>query len=651
MSVYSLDIKTGNASGAGTDANVSVILYSSYGQSRPILLNPLIKGNAFEKGKTDKFIIPDDIVDMGDITALHIGHDNKYAKAGWYLENVVVTRTLPDGTVRKQTFPCNNWLAKDEGDKKIERLLNTSGETQSYPRLRPFYIIGHNPNTIDEVKKYLEAGANAIEPDVNVYKHDENQLCFSHGKGDTDAPSLVDFLTGLHQVAKDNPKLALVYFDIKEDVQKPDFVWSLREAVRTHLNTDGVKLFVTYTISEIPDNGDPFTRIANDLHDNEALMIDEENDPEDVKRFFQKYPALTNYCFSNGISFNFTGNESLHIRGSIKKAVTMRDLFCFVAVWTVNIENDQKNYIDYGVDGIIVDREIDPWNRSSDTGIENIAHLVEQVHGGIRLATQGDQAFGSFYKVSPEITLRNKKSDLTYGDKLDLSKLDLKAGFGASDLAKIPGNWKFGQDWYYIKDPSNFMPKAGNHKVFVNFKPADPAHYNTAATTFEFNVAKANPIVIANGGTFIFDGKPHGGTGEATGVDRRALGITISYQGTTKAGQSYGPTADPPTVGGEYQVTVSTNGDENHNPGSTTTTLTIQPAPAVVIAPEALEVRKGHSIHTNNVGRWLRHDEKIEVWDVWRGKDEVWVQHDQGGWSAMEYEGRTFVEFVVLEKG
>jgi hypothetical protein len=656
MSVYSLDIKTGTKTGAGTDANVSVILYSTYGQSRSILLNPLVDKNIFESGKTDHVDLPDDIVDMGDIEVLHISHDNAHGNPGWYLENAVVTRTLPGGTVRKQTFPCNKWLAKDEGDKKIARLLNTSGETQSYPRLRPFYIIGHNPNTIDEVKKYLKAGANAIEPDVIVYKHDENQLCFSHSKGDKDAPSLVDFLKGLHQVAKDNPKLALVYFDIKPEAQKPDFVWSLREAVRTHLNTDGVKLFVTYTIAEIPDDDeDPFARIANDLHDNEALMIDEENDPEEVKSYFQRYPTLTNRCFGNGISFDFSGNEVYNIRGSIKKAVTMRESFCFIAVWTVNDKNDQKTYIDYGVDGILVDREFALWNDRGffkNSGIRNLHTLVEQGHSGIRLATREDQAFGSFYKVSPEITLSNEKVDFTYGDKVDLSHLVLKTGFGANDPVSIPGNWEFAQDSFYIKDPSRFVPKAGNTKIFILFKPANSVHYNRATTTIEFNVAKANPKVVANGGTFIFDGKPHGGTGKATGVDSRALGITISYQGTTKAGDSYGPTADPPTVAGGYQVTVSTSGDENHNPGSNTAALTIQPAPAVVIAPEALEVREGHSTHTNNVGHWLKHGEKIDVWDVWRGEDEVWVQHDNSGqhgpgWSAMEYEGKTFVEFVA----
>src|SRR6266404_1476770 len=32
---------------------------------------------------------------------------------------------------------------------------------------RPFYVIGHNPNTIEDVMDALEGGANALEPDVS----------------------------------------------------------------------------------------------------------------------------------------------------------------------------------------------------------------------------------------------------------------------------------------------------------------------------------------------------------------------------------------------------------------------------------------------------------------------------------------------------
>ena len=31
---------------------------------------------------------------------------------------------------------------------------------------RPFYIVAHNPNSLEETKEFLEKGVNALEPDV-----------------------------------------------------------------------------------------------------------------------------------------------------------------------------------------------------------------------------------------------------------------------------------------------------------------------------------------------------------------------------------------------------------------------------------------------------------------------------------------------------
>jgi hypothetical protein len=196
------------------------------------------------------------------------------------------------------------------------------------------------------------------------------------------------------------------------------------------------------------------------------------------------------------------------------------------------------------------------------------------------------------------------------------------------------------------KPGGNAAPKdAGTYKATVYFTSQDKRFQNAAGET-SVKINKADPKIVVNGGKVAFSENSHAVTASATGVAGEKLPMTISYQGTTKTGDPYGPTEDPPTVAGEYKVMVSTTGDKNHNEGSKTVTLTIKPAPAVVIAPEALEIREGHSTHTNNPGHWFRHDDKIEVWDVWRGEDEVWVQHSLG-WSAMEYKGKTFVEFVA----
>src|SRR5690349_20641194 len=65
---------------------------------------------------------------------------------------------------------------------------------------RPFYIIGHNTNTIADVKSALASGANAVEADVNVFGNHPDQLCISHGEGGDDALPLDLFLSQLHPI-------------------------------------------------------------------------------------------------------------------------------------------------------------------------------------------------------------------------------------------------------------------------------------------------------------------------------------------------------------------------------------------------------------------------------------------------------------------
>jgi hypothetical protein len=45
---------------------------------------------------------------------------------------------------------------------------------------RPFYIVGHNPNTLEEVAAFLDAGANALEPDVMKFS-DSAVFCVGCG--------------------------------------------------------------------------------------------------------------------------------------------------------------------------------------------------------------------------------------------------------------------------------------------------------------------------------------------------------------------------------------------------------------------------------------------------------------------------------------
>jgi hypothetical protein len=57
---------------------------------------------------------------IGQINKILIGHDNKGFAPGWFLDRVVIEDITENHTYE---FPCNRWLAKNEDDKQIARIL------------------------------------------------------------------------------------------------------------------------------------------------------------------------------------------------------------------------------------------------------------------------------------------------------------------------------------------------------------------------------------------------------------------------------------------------------------------------------------------------------------------------------------------------
>lgn len=111
---YKLTVVTGDRRGAGTSANVSVTLYGEKGNSG---VRKLEGGkNPFSRGQTDYFGV--ETVDLGQLTKMRIGHDNKGFTPGWFLDKLIVEN---EATQEKWFFNCGKWLAKDEDDKLIER--------------------------------------------------------------------------------------------------------------------------------------------------------------------------------------------------------------------------------------------------------------------------------------------------------------------------------------------------------------------------------------------------------------------------------------------------------------------------------------------------------------------------------------------------
>jgi hypothetical protein len=244
---------------------------------------------------------------------------------------------------------------------------------------RPFYVVGHNPNTLKDAIHAVNTGANGLEPDVQVYEDHPEQLCISHGTGESSAPSLVTYLDGLHTIAHDHSGLALVVFDCKQEVTSPDHGFELLMAIRKHLTFDN-DLNVIISIGNRDDNqGSFFDRIVDLLGPREGLMIDAENDPGAVSNYFTSR-GVTNQGYGNGISFmNFVLGP--YYRYTLEGACGDRAQAGrpkFIYAWTVNVHDELREYIRIGVDGAITDDPNDLRNIAAEAQFASLIRIADR---------------------------------------------------------------------------------------------------------------------------------------------------------------------------------------------------------------------------------------------------------------------------------
>jgi len=326
--------------------------------------------------------------------------ENDYVSCGrvlwdqaWY--------TIKHGTYSlTHDFRANQ--AGDQSRAKVRRVLNGSNKDLFDCTMgpRPFYVVGHNPNTIADVIAALDAGANAIEPDVNVYEDRQGELCISEvgtldkdkGGGD-DAPSLANYLDDLHLVALERPELSLVVFDCKPKVSAPEHGLKLLQEIRARLTHD-TDLNVIISVSSLSYTA-IFDTIKGQLGPREGVMIDEEDSPTDVSDFFTK-AGIANQCYGNGVAALLSAPTlAPHLRPSIEQACEERAAsgrIKFIYVWSVDDPDKMREYIRIGLDGIIAG------SRPSAFDADCVALLRAVIQERefeplIRLATRNDNPF------------------------------------------------------------------------------------------------------------------------------------------------------------------------------------------------------------------------------------------------------------------
>jgi CheY-like chemotaxis protein len=344
-------------------------------QAHPPLAAPIPVTPIFD---ADHFVEIDKTI-PGALVELYVNQNN----AGLKLAGAVVATNLGPTVIFQNTVlnvgdlvQVKQFLCGDSAQSTPVRVTPAFGA-------RPFYIVGHNPNTIAEVKTALQQGANAMEPDVNVFSSDGTKLCISHGEGDAGAPTLVAYLKDLHTVAVQNPQLALIVFDCKTPAAKADFGLELLNAIRTNLTFD-IPLNVILSVASFGETG-MFDKIYGMLGPREGIMIDEENDPVAVRDLFVSNGAK-NRCYGNGNHF-FNATTSPNLRPSIEHACGIRageDAFKFIYIWPINSTNYMREAIRIGVDGIITD----------DIGtLKSVVTQDVEFQGVIRMATRADNPF------------------------------------------------------------------------------------------------------------------------------------------------------------------------------------------------------------------------------------------------------------------
>ncbi|HYW69578.1 MAG TPA: PxKF domain-containing protein [Pyrinomonadaceae bacterium] len=169
-------------------------------------------------------------------------------------------------------------------------------------------------------------------------------------------------------------------------------------------------------------------------------------------------------------------------------------------------------------------------------------------------------------------------ANIVYGTALSGAQLNA--------TASVPG------EFLYTPAAGTVLHAGAAQTLHVDFTPTDNTNYASASdNAVTINVDKATASVSATGGTFIFDGTTHAGSGSATGGAGESLTVTLIYSGT--GATTYGPTSTAPTNAGAYQAIAHTDGDADNigadsapaaiviNKASSTTSVSCDPGPHI----------------------------------------------------------------------
>ncbi|XP_067912289.1 uncharacterized protein [Heterodontus francisci] len=109
---YEVTVHTGSCLGSGSKADIFISFYGEEDKVEDILLcNSLTNHIPFRKGQTDVFLV--EVLNVGKLQYIVVGHDRKEPGYGWYLEDIIIKNCSNSATY---IFHCNMWLSSQAYD-------------------------------------------------------------------------------------------------------------------------------------------------------------------------------------------------------------------------------------------------------------------------------------------------------------------------------------------------------------------------------------------------------------------------------------------------------------------------------------------------------------------------------------------------------
>jgi len=216
---------------------------------------------------------------------------------------------------------------------------------------RPFYIIAHNPNTIEEAKQFLDLGVNGLEPDI---VHADGKFYVSHlpHVSYEGVPTVQEYLQQLKDLLLEKSyNLALMIWDIKDTDFDPNKFIAIVKENFSGKPFDGVAMLMTHSDDHA---------FINQYHGNYANVgvgLDESDlTPGELEKIFIN-GGQKNFTYADGIT------TFLNKPGVFKNVTTAQQCrnehegasFKFIYTWVLSLEDALRKYLNTYIDGIMVD--------------------------------------------------------------------------------------------------------------------------------------------------------------------------------------------------------------------------------------------------------------------------------------------------------